>query len=827
MKSTEIKKVGQNMKGKFFAPVGLMQIEDAMRKKLPYAVLVVSTTGLDNTECITHSPTRVVLSMYDYDNQTGVYKECFTFDKLVKADETAIKYAIDKQDEYDVFSNAGINKDSYLKGENVLSIKEFASEFSIAMNAIEESNALLIANNTAHSIHYLEKIDCGQKLKEFSEKGSVLDQTRLTNEYLQKHSITNSANLENLRNAIIPLPKSYSFLRNEYTLKSYKNLSKEDFLNKFPEVNGDVYDGSKKWADKMSEKIIGGDKQISVINKFIEKFGREQYILVSAITACLRQSEQEYSEELSKKGKNEYEGKSVKEKIETLKEMGAVNQDEIAKGNSAYHSLMNAVNNGTNKGIVVFHVATTGFEKFKKAPQVTGQPIAFAARIYLRGEDGKVDMSQMPRGKNCLIEAPSKAILAAENEANKPNGYDTFKEAGIDINDYKAGTNVLSHAAAIKTISDFFNKVPSEDFTYVVIGGAGKNYPDSSFAQTALQNLGNFPACKAPYIDFCQAVKDYSVLVESGLIDKNVLFENNKLSKFGIKDLANAVGIDAEKVASCGNKCGFVARAVSHLVRQQEEKNAQIDKNIDSKETVQNSIRDNTEEPSNKKEPYIEFLDKVKINTEEEKIKKATLSNAFREIAIESGVFSNNGNLYSDRHNDSLPVAEVEKIKVIGKEKIPHVSEAHESTSFDNSPFGRKEEEPSEKDEFFEAIKKQNQTTQDLIAAVASFTEIVNKQQEQISILQAANLKMQELLFTTMNEHNAFLIELANEKNSTKQSKDVLSFLEEQKENIDTVRNSLPSGSKARSDLSSANKAISNAQKNIEEKGKEEINKIS
>ena len=57
------------MKGKFFAPVNLMQIEEAIKERQPYAGLVVSTTGLDSNEFLEHSPTRVVLTQFEYDEE--------------------------------------------------------------------------------------------------------------------------------------------------------------------------------------------------------------------------------------------------------------------------------------------------------------------------------------------------------------------------------------------------------------------------------------------------------------------------------------------------------------------------------------------------------------------------------------------------------------------------------------------------------------------------------------------------------------------------------------------------------------------------------------
>lgn len=855
------------MQGTFYAPVNLMQLEDTLREHKPYATLIVSTTGLDNDTFVEHSPTRVVLTQYEYDEQLKAYKEGFAFDELVQAPQSAVDRAI-ANTEYDAFANGGIDREAYLRGVDVLRVDAFQKEFARAISAVQESGALLIANNISHTEHYLAKINCDTGIVALKESERLVDQTRLTPEYMQKNGIHGSTTLESLRNAIMPVPTACAFLKDEAIAKDFKQKSKEEFLQAYPKITPRAYGVAERFTEAQSQKIVGGDNRSKVIHSFVTKVGRDAGILESEIQSRLRQQDADYMEGLSAKGKTEYQGKSTNEKIDTLKEMGAVNPDEIRKGNSAFHELMDAVEKGDNKGLVIFHVATTGFDWSKKAPQVTGQPIQFAALVYSRGEDGKIDMTQRPQGKSILIEASSRAVLAAEKEAAKGK-YDTFKEAGIDIDAYKAGEGVLSQDEATKVISEIFKKCPPEDFTYVVMGGSNaKLYPDRSYAQTALQNLGNFAVQDAKTIDFCQAIKDYAVWVQESQLQgiQNVLFGDKQLSKFGVKDVAEAIGVPAESVAACKQKCGFVAQSIATLEKQQALLRGEPEKEAPT-------LSPAPAKPVKQAPAQTEMTD-----ADMARIEREAQDRAFEEMLRENGelnepsetsapspVRSNSGrhgNLYSDKKNDSIPVVQgLGEIKIVGEQPIPHVSEAlkqptekqkpasssimeqrrrrqHEQTSFDKSKFSEattpeKASEhsvssvPSQNgDALLKAIQAQSEMTSKLLAAVSvkddqisKLTDIIAKQQEQIGQLQSMNMQMQAMLMQTMTEHNTFLTQMAmgiDYSPAVVGKNNMVDFLEHQKEQIDNVRGQLPEGT-AKKQLTSANQAITDAQKTLEQ----------
>lgn len=185
------------MKGKFYASGDLKQLESTLKEHEPYAVLVVSTTGIDKeNEFEGHFPTRVVMKQFEFDDETKSYQSGFTFDKLVQAPQEAIQEALKNESSYDVFANGGIDKEAYLRGENVLPVAEFQKEFQTAISAVQESNATLIINNQTHAFHFMDKIQSADTLREIREQGKTLDQVNLTRAYFRKHDVQGQATLE-------------------------------------------------------------------------------------------------------------------------------------------------------------------------------------------------------------------------------------------------------------------------------------------------------------------------------------------------------------------------------------------------------------------------------------------------------------------------------------------------------------------------------------------------------------------------------------------------------------------------------------------------------
>lgn len=140
------------MKSNFYAAPNLMMLEETLKKHEPYAVINVSTTGLDNSEFDKHSPTRVCVQEYIWNEKTKKYEEGLAFDKMVKCGDEALQKALEPN-AYDVFENGGIDREAYIKGENVLEQAEFAKAYSDFMESLKKET-MLIANGAGFAKHY-------------------------------------------------------------------------------------------------------------------------------------------------------------------------------------------------------------------------------------------------------------------------------------------------------------------------------------------------------------------------------------------------------------------------------------------------------------------------------------------------------------------------------------------------------------------------------------------------------------------------------------------------------------------------------------------------
>ena len=197
-------------------------------------------------------------------------------------------------------------------------------------------------------------------------------------------------------------------------------------------------------------------------------------------------------------------------------------------------------------------------------------------------------------------------MLAEKNiTASKP--YDTFKETGINLEDYKNNIGVKSENEAREIINRYFTKFAPKDYAIVVLGGT--NGSDLSFTQNCLSNLGNFPVNNASTIDMTQAIKDYAYLSTHSqeYNYENALFDTDKVEKFGLQDVANArEGENKLILNSTTLKCAFAANLASELERQQVElfRPAELEKLAEADRRAQMQA-ENTR-PAEKAEPKAE-----------------------------------------------------------------------------------------------------------------------------------------------------------------------------------------------------------------------------
>lgn len=843
------------MKGKFYAPSSLMQLDETLKEHKPYAALVVSTTGLDSNAFSDHSPTRVCLKQFDWNEETKSYKEAFSFDKMVKAPQAAVDEAIKNAGSYDAFANGGIDRDAYQRGENVLSQEDFRKEFASVIAALKQDDSVLIINGTrSFAEQYLGKIGCADGISDLAASGKLLEQTRLTQEYFQKEGISGRADLETLRNSLLRSPTG-SFIDDEQKMQDFRRLSKEDFLKAHPDVTEKKYFLTEKDVSNRTSKIIGGDKRIDVINDFITKRGRDEHILESEWQSRQRESDAAYVSGLSEKGKQRYRDDSFSDKLGCLIEKGVISPDNIMHGNSEFQKLVDMMEDKNNKGCIVIHAASTGFDFNAPAPRSTGFPIQFSAVCYER-KNGEIDFSRKPTGCEVTIAAPARDVLRAEaNITDKRRPYNTFLETGISLEDYKQGKGVTQPQEAAKQINDFFRAYPPDSYPIVAIGGTKGS--EHSFAQTCMSNLANFAMCEAPYIDFAQVIKEYAfVASHDDVYPKNVLFDEEKLQgkSFSLRDVALARGNEPQPgttgnpLNSTSKMCVFTAQMMNLLEQQQIElfrsdelaketpvndaKTAQPLQDKDERQeadTVKNAPAPELSED----EAFIEGngydnIEQVERDSEEEltpeeelTLNKAQIEDFAEHIDIISRDGAEHGRLYSDKQNDSVPIVEADNVRKIGDAPVPHISEAKEDAedkirSYRRDRAARRPLKPVSPEA--PNNTESNPSIARLVEIIAAQSEIIQNQSSTIS-------QMNEKLVNLLQEQNRFMEAVVEGRAQeapqpakaydAKDNGSVIDFMETIKEQISDLREQLPS-ERAKAHLSQANRSLSDGQKEIE-----------
>ena len=728
------------MKGKFEVSVSLMQLKEILNEKQPYSMLVVSTTGLDSEAFNGNMPTRVYLEQYSFDEELKQYKSEFVFDKLVECGKEALEYAINNKEKYDVFKHGDINEQDYINGKNVLTQGEFKKEFDRVMDAVKESNSTLILNGGMKHCHYfLEKINCGNALLELNGSDKILNQTRITQEYFKQKGISEKVTLENLRNAIASSP-THSFISNEELMNDFKSLPKEDFLKNHTNISEKAYDVTKIDYDRRNSEIIGAKNRVEVINNFMTFYGREVKALENEYYAYQRESYSEQIADLSRKGKENYKSSNLEQKIDFFINKKIIDVDKINNGESEYHKLVESLNDTTKKGIIILHTATTGMDSKAPIPQRTGFPIQITMMVVNK------EWSKM--GDTFDIKVPNRELLKAEETAKK-GGFDIFADAGIDIEKYKSGDKVVTVEKAIDRIENFFKKYPIEDYTLITLGGT--NGTNKSFAQVSLENMGNLEICNAPSIDLTQAIKEYTYIqYNNPEYKENVLFDVDKIQKFGIKDIAEANGV--EDLSGTKVKCCYVIQCI---IKEMSEQYNEL-----FKEHQKDSLEVNTKEQT--KDNFIKADNKVN-NIEEKGINSTNNSNAYglfeafqvsdgaslettiniertiknseldvekskeerfrarREELARRSEAREQGRLYSDKINDKADVV-VGNVEKVGEVNIPHVSEAFKNQTNN-----------SVEDKLFETIKLLTETISEQKETIKEQNKIIQKQMDRLN----------------------------------------------------------------------------------------------
>lgn len=508
--------------------MNLSVLESTLQNKEPYAVINVSTTGIDRGNSKIHEPIRVVVKEYEYDDTIKDYVERMSFDKQVKCSPEALQSAVDNLSSYDVFSNGGIDLEAYKRGENVYEKEDFVKQLGDFLKSFEDKDTLVIANGTDFAKKYLNKLSPTGKdspalfFDKKEEQSRLLNQPDLTKEYLlyKNNTIPAKATLEELRNS----------LRNT--------------------------------AD--NEKIIGGDKRIGIISEFVSAYGREKGLIVSEKETKFRKADKERVQELSESGKEKYRNSDMEEKINTLLTKGVLTEDALDRNsNCDLNKFLNLVEHKTNaKGFTVLQVATTGFSANNEPMQVTAFTFSFK-------EGGTANLK--PVCFTTDIQVSAKALEKAKADQEKADkgikgAFPVFTDANTTPEKVQSGR---TPDEALKFLKFFFEKYPPEQYP-IISNGPSRANKNISFSQECLQKLGNLPAFNTGFIDMTQVFKEYSYRVmKDDKYDGNRLFGNaTENIGFGLKDIASINNTD---VSGTMNKVNFTSKLCIRIAQQNKE----------------------------------------------------------------------------------------------------------------------------------------------------------------------------------------------------------------------------------------------------------------
>ena len=281
-------------------------------------------------------------------------------------------------------------------------------------------------------------------------------------------------------------------------------------------------------------------------------------------------------EKFVKKGTQLY----IEGKLRTQIEMGKMNPDAIMDGNSEYQKLMDVLDkkNG-NKGVALVHIATSGLKNGSE----TGLPLQLCVRLIDIDDNGNLQ-TRRSRGATVTMKLPEKEMLVALEQIKKGD-FDVFKDAGIDVEKYQAlcrenDPRVEPLEKFIGHVERCFPKDRLEEYPIIALSKTG----DKAFFQSALQSIGTLDVCDAPVIDFVAAIKEYSYLtLNHPDFDDNVIFGDSTVKNLGIRDVADAIGLDATGVAG---KLVVMGSAISKMREQYLEMNAEHEQEQTAKTAV-------------------------------------------------------------------------------------------------------------------------------------------------------------------------------------------------------------------------------------------------
>jgi hypothetical protein len=336
----------------------LKMLEDTIRNHKDYCIFGIATTGIDDGET-EHYPTKIVLKKMKYDVTARLYAEDYSLNLTVKAPDTAVSAALENE-RYDALKEAGIDKDDYVKGINVKSIKEAQNEVKYFLSSLGDT-VMIAQSNIDFSKKYLEKIGC----ENIINNRNVIDFTKLLKEYFE---------------------------------------GKDDSLKRFS------LDSVSKYikAPSLTEPDLSV-KKVKLANDIITYIGKQEDIvskMAEHIQAEDKKKQAEY-DAFVEEGKAKYANSSYKDKFDMLVNRSNLQTD--VKNQKDLNTLQDTLKN--NKDYCVLQIATTGFKPSEA-------DIIKLTCIYIKNIDGKY----RPADKlEFNIAASPQNIIKAEN--NKSYDY--------------------------------------------------------------------------------------------------------------------------------------------------------------------------------------------------------------------------------------------------------------------------------------------------------------------------------------------------------------------------------------------------------------------
>ena len=162
------------MKNKIRLPINY--IEEMVEQKAGFAVIAMSSTGLNNDETIPiHMPIRATIQEFKYDENSKTYVENGCFDRFIKCSKEALKAALDNKENYDVFKEGGIDEEAYIRGDNVISPEEFKQELKDYFKSIDPDIQFFISNSSEYIKSMMNRINI--PFQGFNDDGKMIIST--------------------------------------------------------------------------------------------------------------------------------------------------------------------------------------------------------------------------------------------------------------------------------------------------------------------------------------------------------------------------------------------------------------------------------------------------------------------------------------------------------------------------------------------------------------------------------------------------------------------------------------------------------------------------